>query len=130
MTVVDVKVAYRAAAVSVAALFAWTGERMRWRGWGFEVWSGADACVLANVRFLAGYRRRAVVAQELIPIVLAAAREQGSMAAMERALGGQCPPTLVRPVVLHLLWTGRLRADLTRPLSAGTPLCLGEAVGE
>jgi len=26
--------------------------------------------------------------------------------------------------VLHLLWTGRLRADLHRPLGAGTPVRL------
>jgi hypothetical protein len=31
-------------------------------------------------------------------------------------------------VVLHLLWTGGLRADLTRPLSADTPVRLREAV--
>jgi hypothetical protein len=43
-------------------------------------------------------------------------------------LAGQHPTLLVRPCVLHLLWTGWLRADLTRPLSTDTPLWLGEVV--
>ena len=45
-------------------------SRRRWRGlarvfaergWEHEVWSGADAQLLANVRFLAGYRRAALL---------------------------------------------------------------------
>jgi len=31
--------------------------------------------------------------------------------------------------VLHLLWTGRLRADLRRPLGADTPVRLARAAG-
>jgi hypothetical protein len=81
------------------------------------------------VRFLAGYRRRAVVVEDLIPMVLEAAQDQRSLRAIERALAGKCAPVLVRPVVLHLLWAGQLRADLTRPLSADTPLRLSEVVG-
>jgi hypothetical protein len=33
-----------------------------------------------------------------------------------------------KQVVLHLLWAGQLYADLTRPLSADTPVGLKEAV--
>jgi hypothetical protein len=32
-----------------------------WRGWEYEVRSGADGVVLENIRFLAGYRRPGVV---------------------------------------------------------------------
>jgi hypothetical protein len=42
--------------------FAWTEETVGARGWAFEVWSQAPLPLLANVRFLAGYRRGALVA--------------------------------------------------------------------
>lgn len=51
-----------------------------------------------------------------------------SIAAIEWALRGQCPPVLVRPVVLHLPWKGVLRADLTRPLSLETEVRSGRQV--
>ena len=98
------------------------------RGWVFEAWSGADPQLLANVRFLAGYRRRGLVDADLIPTVLDAAAGQSSSAAIERVLSPRHPAVLVRPVVLHLLWAGQLYADLTRPLSADTPVGLKEAV--
>ena len=101
----------------------WTGQ-----GWAFEAWSGTDPRLLANVQFLAGYRRPALIDAGLIPAVLDAAAGQVSAEAIEQALSPRYPPVLVRPVVLHLLWTGRLRADLTRPLSADTPVRLREAV--
>jgi hypothetical protein len=80
--------------------------------------------LLDNVRFLAGYRRRSVIAADLIPAVLGAAGQQPTIGGIERALGDRQPPQLVRPVVLHLLWTGLLRADLTHPLSAETAVAL------
>ena len=94
----------------------------RARGWGFEAWSGADRGLLDNVRFLAGYRRSLVIDAGLLPVVLDAAREQATIGSVERALAGEYPVALVRPAVLHLLWTGRLRADLRRPLGAATPV--------
>jgi hypothetical protein len=129
VTVVDVKAPSRMDAPAVREQFAWTGQVCARRGWAFEAWSGADPQVLANVRFLAGYRRRVLIDGNLIPAVLdAAAAEQVTAGSIERALSPRHPPMLVRPVVLHLLWTGRLRADLTYPLSADTPLRLKEAV--
>ena len=84
-------------------------------------WSGADPQLLANIRFLAGYRRPALIEAGLILGVLDAAAGQSSAGAIERALWPRCPPLLVRPVS-HLLWTGRIRAGPARPLSAGTPV--------
>jgi hypothetical protein len=98
-------------------------------GLGFEAWSGTDQRLLNNIGFLAGYRRPAVIAAEVISAVLAAARRQASIGAIERELSGDHPPALIRPVVLHLLWEGRLEADLASPLSADTPVWLrGEEV--
>jgi hypothetical protein len=54
--VVNVKPAARMADPAVAQALAWPGELFEVRGWGHEVWTGADPVLLANVRFLAGYR--------------------------------------------------------------------------
>jgi hypothetical protein len=126
--VVDVKAPSRIADPRVREQFAWTREVCAGRGWVFEAWSGADPRLLANVRFLAGYRREALIDAALIPAVLDAAAGQASAGSIERALSPWHPAVLVRPVLLHLLWTGRLRADLTRPLSAQAPVWPREAM--
>jgi hypothetical protein len=120
VSVVDVKAPSRLADPAVVAQFDWTRRVCARRGWGFEVWSSADAVLLDNVRFLAGYRRRAVIEEGLIPAVLAAAASGASVGGLERALAGDRLRGLVRPVVLHLLWSGRLIADLGVPLGAET----------
>jgi hypothetical protein len=128
VTVVDVKAPPKLTEPAVQAVFAWTREVAGWRGWGFEAWSGADRRLLDNVGFLAGYRRPAVIAAELIPAVLAAARQQQSIGAIERVLSGEYPPALIRPAVLHLVWHGQLEAELASPLSARTVVRLREEV--
>jgi TnsA-like endonuclease N terminal len=128
VTVVDVKAPSRMADPRVREQFAWTRRVCARRGWAFEAWPGADPRMLANVRFLAGYRREALIGTELIPAVLDAVAGQSPAGAIERVLLPWHPPVLVRPVVLHLLWTGRLQADLTRPLSAETPVWPREAM--
>ncbi len=80
VTVVDVKAPSRMADPGVRAQFAWTRRVCAGRGWEFEAWSGADPRLLANVRFLAGYRRRAVIDTGLIATVLDAAAGQSSAA--------------------------------------------------
>jgi hypothetical protein len=130
VTVVDVKAPSRLADPEVRAQFAWTRRVCAGRGWGFEAWSGAEPQLLANVRFLAGYRRSSVIAGDLIPAVLDTVGRQPTIGAIERALSQHCRPELVRPVVLHLLWSGRLRADLSSPLGTGTRVeRMMEAVG-
>ena len=55
--VVNVKPAARLADPAAAEALAWPGELFEDRGWSHEIWTGADPVLLANVRFLAGYRR-------------------------------------------------------------------------
>lgn len=116
--VVDVKPAHRVDDPSVAAVFGWTARVLASRGWRLEVWSGAAEPLLANIGFLAGYRRPEVVDQELVASVLSALAGRGTIGALERSV--DAPAAVVRPVVLHLLWAGRLRTDLTRPLTASS----------
>jgi hypothetical protein len=114
VTVVDVKAPGKRDDPEVRAVMEWTREVAGLRGWGFEEWYGADPGLLANVSFLAGYRRPWVIDGRLVPAVLAAAGGGAPIAAIERQAGA--PAVLVRPVVLHLLWSGDLVTDLDRPL--------------
>ena len=112
--IVNVKPAQQLAVERVADALAWAGRVFGDRGWEHEVWSGADAQLLANVRFL-----RATGARRCEPAPRAAtvltAGSGLTVTAAEAALrdAGETEP---RPVVLGLLWSGRLRADLAQPL--------------
>ncbi len=126
VTVVDVKAARRMERPKVVAQFAWTKQVCALRGWHFEAWSGADPVLVENVRFLAGYRRGEVIDQDVVKEVARVARTQRSVAGIERALVDRFAAELVRPAVLHLVWSGVLAAGLDRPLGAWTDLRLTE----
>lgn len=123
--VVDVKAPHKRDDPEVRALTDWTRRTVGLRGWGFEDWYGAPRTVLANVRFLAGYRRRSVIDEVLIPVVRQAAAAAASITDLERSVP-QADPALVRPVILHLLWSGELVADLSRPLDGLSVVAPGE----
>lgn len=116
MTVVDVKAPSRMKDPTVIAQFDWTRQVCSRRGWVYETWSGAEPAVVENVRFLAGYRRRDLVQTSLIARVLEAAADQPTIGGIEAALAGR-PYETVRPVVLHLVWSGQLVTDLRAPLN-------------
>jgi hypothetical protein len=122
VTVVDVKPASRLELPKVREVFDWTARLCALRGWSFEVWSGVDARLLANVTFLAGFRRLSVVREDLIGAVLAVAAHPATVGEVERTLAQEAPAALVRPVVCHLLWRGRLTADISRPIDGDTEL--------
>jgi hypothetical protein len=96
--VVDVKAPSQMADPAVEAQFASTRQLCAGQGWAFEAWSGADPPLLANVRFLAGYRRPALIDAGLIPAVLDAAA--GHVSAGRSS--GRCHPGIRRS------WSGRL----------------------
>jgi TnsA-like endonuclease N terminal len=119
--IVNVKPADRLEDTRVAESLGWAARVFAGRGWEHERWSGADPQLLANVRFLAGYRRAVLL--EASPGVQGVLRTGAvlTIAGAETALRdeGVAEP---RPVVLHLLWWGRLRADLECPLTGETEL--------
>jgi hypothetical protein len=119
---VDVKAASRLADPVVAEQFAWMRRVCGQHGVPFDVWSGTDAVWLENIRFLAGYRRANLISGDLVTPVLDAAVRHSTIGQVERALDGRQRRGLVRPVILHLLWTGALTAKLTTPLSLGTEI--------
>ena len=115
VTVVDVKAPHKRDDPKVRTLMTWTRNVVGLRGWDFEEWYGAPRTVLANVFFLAGYRRTTVVDQSLTSDVVVAVGDESTIADVERNLAASDFAS-VRPVVLHLLWTGMLATDLNRPL--------------
>lgn len=120
LSVVDVKAASRVTESRVAAQFRWVRGICEAHGLGFEVWSGCDPVLLGNLRFLAGYRRPSTIALESAGAVLDAAREPIEFGLLERVSAGSVPSSVIRPVILHLLWRSSLSADLSRSLSAAT----------
>jgi hypothetical protein len=120
-TVVNVKPARRLNDAKVAATLAWAGEVVEAKGWAAEVWTGCDPLVLANIRFLAGYRRSWLFDRAQVEAAGAAIVDGDTFGGLERRLraAGVVEP---RPVVLHLLWTGRARVDLASPLESDTAI--------
>ncbi len=93
-------------------------ETCRARGWVLDRWSRPDAVVWANLRFVAGARRRVGIDPELCRgIVAAASAESVAIRALERQVTATARWPRVRAHVLHLLWTGDLQLDWALPLS-------------
>ncbi|WP_206074629.1 TnsA-like heteromeric transposase endonuclease subunit [Antribacter gilvus] len=118
VTVVNVKPADQLDRPEVAEALGWAGEVFAGRGWRHEVWSGAPAVVLANVRFLAGYRYPDRVDAATVSWLAGQVRTGallGDLEAGDRA--GR-----VRAAALHLVWRGVFRVDLETPFSAATRL--------
>jgi len=122
VTVVDVKPAALLDEPTVARTLAWAGELIETRGSRFQVWSGCDGVLLANLRFLAGYRRSSMFSEELLAEVLATVGDGDTVAKVERRLASRQPVGVVRPALLHLLWRGAVAADLHQVLSGATTL--------
>jgi hypothetical protein len=123
---VNVKPAARLADPEVAGALAWPGRLAREHGWDYEVWSGADPVFLANVRFLAGYRRPWLLPAGLADAVLAAFRPGDTFAALSGRGGLGWAAGTVRAGVLRLLWERRLVTDLDRRLDGGSVLEAGD----
>ncbi len=142
--VVDVKPRHRAAKPEHAFTFAWTREAVESRGWHYEVWSEPPDAELANIRFLAGYRRDWLFEPDLTdeihdqavkeespperlfdPAILDEARDRvvdgDTLGEAFSCLPGR-PAPLVRAGVLHLLWKRQWSVGLSVPLSARSVL--------
>ena len=120
-TVVNVKPADKLDEPKVAATLAWAGEVITAKGWRAEVWTGCHPLLLANIRFLAGYRRGWLFDPAAVQAAEAAIIDGDTIGRVEGRLrsSGVAEP---RPIVLHLLWAGRACADLSKPLGADTAI--------
>jgi hypothetical protein len=87
-------------------------------GWAYRLVGELDPVRAANLRWLAGYRhRRYGEPSGAAEAVAAAFTVPGPLVAQAASAGD---PIEVLPRVFHLLWRGRLAADLSRPLSDRT----------
>jgi hypothetical protein len=120
--VINVKPAGQLADPEVTAALEWPGRLVRDHGWDYEIWTGADPVYLANLRFLAGYRRPWLVAAETADAVLAEFRPGDTLAALAGRAGQDHPPAGARAAVLRLLWEQRLATDLHRRLDGDSML--------
>ena len=114
--VVDVKPEHLLAKPTVAYTFAWTRRLVEARGWRYEVWSGASSPEMENVRFLAGYRRPWLFDATLLDQIRSADVAGRTFDEVVHGVAG-CDPATARAAVLHLLWQGELKTDLSTPLS-------------
>jgi TnsA-like endonuclease N terminal len=122
VTVVNVKPAGKLAEPPTAEALAWPGQLIERQGWQYEIWSGADPVLLANLRFLAGYRRPGLLPGGLLDDVLAAVKPGETIGGAISRVSGDRRPGEVKAAVLRLLWQQRLRTDLTSRLDAGSTL--------
>jgi len=117
--VVNVKPAARLAGPAVAEALAWPGPLFEARGWDHEIWTGASPVLLANVRFLAGYRRPGIPPDDTTSAVLGEVRPGERLGGLLDGLERAWPRPAAKAAVLRLLWPRRLSTDLSRPLVVG-----------
>jgi hypothetical protein len=120
--VVNVKPAGRLADPEVAAALDWPRRLIEAHGWAYQVWSGDDPVYLANVRFLAGYRRPGLVPEVLLAEVLDAVRPGDCVTALTGRMARTRPALVVKASVLRLLWLRRLTTDLRCRLDGSSAL--------
>lgn len=87
-------------------------------GWDYRLVGEPDPIWAANLRWLAGYRHPRFGDEHLEELLISFFTSAQSLSAARQA----GDPIRVRPVLFHLLWRGRLSADLGRPLGETTIL--------
>ncbi|UQB94820.2 TnsA-like heteromeric transposase endonuclease subunit [Mycobacterium intracellulare] len=119
--VVDVVRGGRMTESKVVQLCAWTREVVESLGWSYLVVNEPPRILLANVRFLAGYRREWLINQPILAEIRCCPGHfvGMSIADAEQEVRGY-PQQLVRPALMHLLWRHEYRADLGVPLRPST----------
>lgn len=121
--VVDVKPAEKLQLPKVRDSLAWSRRVFEAHGWEYRVQSEPDRVLLANVQFLAGYRRRFQFVDAEITAVMDELQAPMTFGeAVRAAIPIAGDPRAARSLVLHLLWTRQLRTDLTHLLNTTTLL--------
>ncbi|MGP4105146.1 TnsA-like heteromeric transposase endonuclease subunit [Nonomuraea sp. KM90] len=100
--------------VRSAESFSVMGRACELAGWAYRLVGELEPTRAANLRWLAGYRHRRHGETGMVPAVVAAFTVPGPLLAQAATVSD---PIEVLPVVFHLLWTGQLTTDLSRPLS-------------
>lgn len=97
-----------------AEAFAATERACELLGWTYQRVGAVEPVLAENVRWLAGYRHPRHHVSDTVGVLLQAFAEPAPLLTGAEAAGH---PIVVLPVLFHLLWTGRLRTELSTPLS-------------
>lgn len=108
--VVDVKPASRVDHAKNRRAFESTEAASLRFGWDFQVHAELDPLYLANLKWLAGYRRRPPHAAAFTEQLVCACAE--SARSFRELLQLVEPAPLARTVIFHLLWMGILKVDM------------------
>ncbi len=119
VTVVDVKPERLCERAEVSEVLSWTGRVAASRGWRYEVFPGAPATLIDNIRFLAAGRRWEYLDGDILSALAAAARPGDTLQAVETRLA-RARGSDVRAAVLGMLWYRVWEIDLDRPLSGSS----------
>lgn len=122
--VVDVVREKRLSEPKIRRLCEWTRIVTRSLLWEYRVVSEPPPIRLANVRFLAGYRREDVVDRETLALIREGAADLvgKQFGDAERRLADKRPKPLVRSALLHALWCQDFRFDMEQQLGQSTLL--------
>lgn len=121
--VVDVVRRERLSHSNIQLLCAWTRIVVESIGWSYLVACEPDPVWIANVRFLAGYRREWLLNQGILNDIRSnRLRFAGLSVAQTESLCSDYSKHLVRPVLMHMLWRHEYTCDLTQPLRPATLL--------
>ena len=118
-TVVDVKAKQMLDEPKVIDVLKWTDRLCQQRGWGYEVWSGANATELQNVRWLAMAKRSRFVdadARQRVTDVACDGMTFNEILTASQVTGG-ASHTAVVAALLEQLWLSKWATDLRTPLS-------------
>ncbi|NEB65137.1 transposase family protein [Streptomyces diastaticus] len=124
--VVDVKPRHLLTRPKVNFALGWARDVVLTRGWDYEVWCEPPEAELANLRFLAGYRRDWFFNGDLLVEIREADLYGASLGEAFRAFPRH-PEWRVRAAVLRLLWCQHFVTDLAVPLSERHELRQGTA---
>lgn len=114
--VVDVKPRQYLAKEKIAFTLAWCRAVVEDRGWGYEVWSEPPEAELANLRMLAGYRRKWLFNPAILDALDGAELDGIRLRDVPTAVAGW-PRRLVWAHLLHLIWNHVYAVDLKTGLS-------------
>jgi hypothetical protein len=121
--VVDVVRTERMTNPHIVGLCAWTKEIVESLGWSYLVFNEPLAVRIANVRFLAGYRREWLVNRDVLADLRCRRADLvgRSICEAEELIEGH-PRPLVRPALLSMLWRHEFGVNLDVPLERSTVL--------
>lgn len=126
--IVDVVRRDRLQVIKIQRLLQWTRAVTKSLSWDYRIMSEPPQQFLANLRFLAGYRREETIDRAAMELVRVHAHDLAGMRIddAEKRLSADRPTPMVRAALLHALWSGLFRVDLYEQLQPSTVLEMAE----